>query len=237
VESLAGVHEHHPGKGVLLVGVDAPLFWNAIRDHSYQLVGVDHLYLPPGSEKLAAGGDASWEGVEDFTIAGLTLEHALGREELEVYDVRGPRLHNITTLYASLPIDMAQPRRLTGGDPALAEMFGPEWYPIEVDHRWMPHRATLKIGGPTRPGEHLYLHGYVSAEQLHAGPVDVTATVDGVSLPAGRVTGTEFELNLPLPDSIVGKPVVPVTLEVNRTIRPPGDGRELGMAFGEISVK
>lgn len=237
VESLAGIHERHPGKGVLLVGVDGSLFWNAIRDRSYQLAGVDHLYLPPGSEKLAAA-DASWEGVGDFAIAGMTLKRALQHEDLEVYDVSGQRLRNITTLYSvAMPFDLSQPRHLSAGDPEEAENFGPEWYPIEVDHRWMPHRATLKIGGPERAGEHLYLHGFVTEDQLRAGVVEVTTTVDGSALPPARITTTEFELMLPLPDSLARKPEIAVTLDVNRTIRPPGDGRELGLAFGEIGVK
>ncbi|HKE21846.1 MAG TPA: hypothetical protein VKB88_05605 [Bryobacteraceae bacterium] len=236
VESLAGIHQRHPGKGILLIGVDGSLFWNAIRDGSYKLVGIDHLYLPPGSEKLEAT-DPSWSGAEDFTIAGTTLRHALQHEDLEVYDVRGPRLRNITTVFASMPIDLSLPRHLTAGDPAVAEMFGPEWYSIEVDHRWMPRRATFKIGGPQHAGEHLYLHGYVSDDQLNAGPVEVTATVDGSPLPTAPVTTPEFELLLPLPDSAAGKPEIHVTLDVNRTIRPPADGRELGIAFGDLGVK
>jgi hypothetical protein len=236
VESLAGAHQQHPGKGIMLFGVDAPLFWNAIRDHSYQLVGLQYLYLPPGSEKLA-GTDPSWSGVEEFAMSGIALDRALAREQIEAYDVRGPRLRNITSLVPAMPFDRSLPRRVNPGDPLAADQLGPEWYPIDVDHRWMPKRATVKIGGPEHPGEHLYLHGYVTEEQLRAGPFSVTATVDGEALPPGTVASGEFELMLPLPDAVVGKPQIVVTIESGRTVKPAADPRELGIAFGEIAVR
>ena len=236
VEGLAGAHERHPGKGIMLFGVDAPLFWNAIRDRSYQLVGIQHLYLTPGSEKLS-GTDPSWAGVDDFAMAGAIAIRALQRDEIEVYDVRGPRLRNITSLAAAMPFDRSLPRRINPGDPLAADLLGPEWYPIDVDHRWMPRRATLKIGGPEHSGEHLYLHGYCTDEQLRGGPFTVTAAAAGVPLPPATVTSGEFELLFPLPDSAVGKPEMPVVIEVSRTAKPVGDPRALGLAFGEISVK
>ena len=236
VESLAGAHARHPGKAIMLSGVDGPLFWNAIRDRSYVLIGLDHLYLPPGSEKLA-GTDASWNGVDDFTLAGAATVHALAHEELEVYDVRGPRLRNITSLFAAMPLDRALPMRLEGGDPLAADFFGPEWYPIDGNHRWMPKWATLRIGGPAQAGQHLYLHGYCTEQQLRAGALELTATVNGLTLPVSQVTTGEFELMLPLPDADVGKAELHVALGVSRTARPPGDPRELGLAFGQIAVK
>ena len=236
VAGLAGAHQRHPGKSIMLYGVDAPLFWNAIRDRSFQLIGLRHLYLPPGSEHLA-DRDAEWSGVEDFALAGSATARALSQEELEVYDVRGPRLRNITETFAAMPFDRSLPRRLEVGDPLVAELLGPEWYPIEVNHRWMPGRATLRIGGPERVGEHLHLHGYCTEDQLHSGPVAVTVTMDGLSLPSNPVATTEFELNLPLPDSVVGKPEIHLMLEVSRTAHPAGDPRELGLAFGQIDVQ
>jgi hypothetical protein len=236
VESLAFVQQQHPEKGIMLFGVDGPLFWNAIRDRSYQLVGIRQLYLPPGSEKLAAT-DPSWSGVDDFVMAGATTVHALERDELEVYDVRGPRLRNITSMAATLPFDRSLPRRINPGDPLAADLLGPEWYPIDVDHRWMPRRATLRIGGPERAGQQLYLHGYCTDEQLRGGPLAVSVSVSGSPLPPGTVKSGEFELMFPLPDTTVGKTEIPVAIEVSRTAHPASDPRELGLAFGQIAVK
>jgi hypothetical protein len=236
VESLEGARQRHPGKAIMLYGVDGSLFWNAIRDRSFQLIGLQHLYLPPGSERLA-DTDAQWSGVDDFTLAGAATAWALERDELEVYDVRGPRLRNITLTFAAMPFDRSLARRVDPGDPLAAQLLGPEWYAIDTDHRWMPRSATLKMGGPERAGQHLHLRGYCTEDQLRAGPVTVTVTVDGSALPAGNVSSSGWELALPLPDAVVGKPEMRVAIEVNRTARPATDPRELGLAFGEIAVK
>jgi hypothetical protein len=236
VESLAGAHQRHPGKAIMLYGVDGSLFWNAIRDRSFRLVGLDHLYLPPGSERLA-DTDAQWSGVDTFALSGSATERALERDELEVYDVRGPLLRNITATFAAMPFDRSLARRVDPGDPLAAGLLGPEWYPIDADHRWMPRRATFKMAGPEHAGQHLYLRGYCTREQLAGGPVTVTVSVDGAALPVGRVTDNAWELTLPLPDRVVGKPEMQVAVEVDRIAKPAADPRELGVAFGEIAVK
>ncbi|MGA7833980.1 MAG: hypothetical protein WCA31_02115, partial [Acidimicrobiales bacterium] len=236
VESLAGAHQQHPDKGIMLAGVDASLFWNAIRDRSFLLVGLDHLYLPPGSQRLAET-DADWHGVEEYTLAGATTARALDRDELEVYDVRGPRLRNITSKFAAMSFDQSLSRRVDPGDPMSADLLGPEWYSLEGDHRWMPRRATLKMGGPERAGQHLYLRGYCAEDQLRAGPLAVSVAVDGLPLAPAQVSTTDWELMLPLPDAVVGKPEMQVAIAVDRTAKPAADPRELGLAFGEIAVR
>jgi hypothetical protein len=46
-----------------------------------------------------------------------------------------------------------------------------------------------------------------------------------------------FELSFTLPDSVVGKPEMRVTVEVGRTFRPASDPRELGLVFGAFEVR
>jgi len=67
----------------------------------------------------------------------------------------------------------------------------------------------------------------------------VTVSVDGVALPAASIKPGEstFELAFPLPDSLVGKTELSVTVEVARTFRPASDPRELGLAFGVFEVR
>jgi hypothetical protein len=236
LESLAGAAQQHPGKALMLYGVDEPLFWNAIRDRSYQLIGLSHLYLPPGSERLAAG-NPGWSGVEDFAMAGESTAHALERDELEVYDVRGERLRNITPQFAAMPIERSLPRTVNAGDPLTAYLLGPEWYSLEVDHRWMPKRATLRMAGPNHAGQVLSLRGYCTEDQLRAGPVTLKVTANGSELPPGKISSSSWDLRLPLPDAVAGKPEMQVSIEVDRTAKPANDPRELGLAFGEIAVK
>jgi hypothetical protein len=65
----------------------------------------------------------------------------------------------------------------------------------------------------------------------------VTVTVDGTTLPAGSVRASSFELEFPLPASVVGKPELQIAIEVSRTYRPPSDARDLGLAFGVIEIR
>jgi hypothetical protein len=101
----------------------------------------------------------------------------------------------------------------------------------------MPARATLRLAGPAHPGERLFLRGNCAAEELRGGPLTITVTVDGSPLPASKIDDTGFELALPLPPAEVGKPEMSVAVSVDRTFRPEGESRDLGLAFGEIAVR
>ena len=161
VEGVAGVHERYPAKSILLEGVDTDLFWNGVLDRPFRLFGLDHIYLAPGSEKrIAAHPDLG--NIDDYILPAAVVDQALKREELVVYDVRGPRLRNITEVYAALPRESGGlPLRVDAASPLTSYLLGPEWYPSDGDHRWMPRRAGLRMGAPsTRRAEAL------SARQL-----------------------------------------------------------------------
>ena len=123
--------------------------------------------------------------------------------------------------------------------PLTAYLVGPEWYAIDGNHRWMPGRATLRIGGPSAATQQLYLHGNCADQQFAAGPLEIRVTVDGTSLPSLRIPpgNTSFDLAVPLPAGVVGKREMAIAIEVNRTFRPSGDNRELGLAFGVFEIR
>jgi hypothetical protein len=233
VEGVARAHELHPGKVLLLYGADNDQFWNAIRDKAFRLTGVANVYLAPGSEKQITQ-PASWGRVEDYVLDPGVVGAALDRDQLQVYDVRGPILRNITTQYAEAPRDTGLPLRIGVSDLLTAYLLGPEWYKLDIDHRWIPKRATLRMGAPKEPGKKLYLTAYLSDV---LGPVDVTVTVDGVALPGQTVRPGPFEAAFPLPDSLVGKNEMRVAVEVSRTFRPAGDPRDLSISFGTFEVR
>jgi hypothetical protein len=229
----------HPGKAILLVGVDTSEFWGAVRHNPFGLVGVDHVYLAPGSEERIEAHPASG-AIGDFILPEQAVERALARDEVVVYDVAGPRLRNITSLYASLPRQTAKPPlRVDAASPLIDYLLGPEWYPSDGDHRWMPLRATLRMGAPDAPGRALHLSGDCPDEQLRAGPLSVMVTVDGVELPPAAIRPGEnaFDLAFPLPPQAAGRPEMLVAVEVSRTIRPASDPRDLGLAFGVFEVR
>lgn len=226
-------HELHPGKVIVLRNVDDELFWMGVLDRPGRLFGAQ-VYLAPGSEKLVRShpelGDAN-----EYMLPAEATARALDRDQLAVYDAAGERLRNVTQVYARdfpHPGDGAPPRRIDLSNTLMGYVLGPEWYESDGQTRWMPKRATLRIAGPKTPSEKLILRGICPAP-----PAGITVTAAGVPLAPTLVANRRFELSLALPPSLVGVQALPVTLEVSRTVTPPGDGRQLGLAFGVIEVR
>jgi hypothetical protein len=236
VQGVVRAHELYPGKTILLDGVDTDLFWNSFPYQPFQLTGADKVYLAPGSEKRIAPRPELGDS-RRFVLPAEVMVQALQRGELVVYDARGPRLRNITAVYAAIPREVKPPARVDAV--ADAYLLGPEWYRADGDHRWMPRRATLRVAAPEHTGEKLYLSGGTSSELLQKGPVTVGVTVNGMALPPARMARNDasFELSFALPDAVAGKAEMQVAIEVNRTFRTPADPRELGLYFGVFEVR
>ena len=238
VEGVEAAYQLHPKQSIVLEGVDTDLFWNGVLDRPFRLFSLDNVYLAPGSERrIDAHPDLG--DIDQYILPSGVLANALAHDEVAIYDVRGPRLRNITSSYAARPLDTRPPLHVDAASPLTQYLLGPEWYPSDGDHRWMPRRATLRIGAPNAPGRKLYLHGQCPDEQLRSGPLQVTVTVDGAALsPAAIAPGENaFELAFPLPPTVVGKPEMQVSIEVSRVFRPASDPRDLGLVFGFFDVK
>jgi hypothetical protein len=237
VEGVAGAHERHPREAILLEGVDTDLFWNGVLDRPYRLLGLDHVYLAPGSERdIEAHPDLG--DIGEYVLPAEVALRGIERGELVVYDVRGPRLRNITAEWTARPRESAPPLRVDAGSPLTAYLLGPEWYGVDADHRWMPRRATLRMGAPAEAGRKLYLRGACPEDMLRQGPVTVTVTIDGTPLPTASIgPGAEFELAFSLPASVAGRREMQVAIESSRSFVPPSDPRELALAFGVIEVR
>jgi len=230
---LAAAHRLHPHQALLLYGVDRGLFVDAVRERAQRLIGIDRVYLAPGSDRQP---DLEHEDeIGDFVLSGALTARALGHDDLVVYDVRGPRLRNITRTFAQMPMEQSLPATLDVADPLIANLLGPEWYRLEGNHRWMPKRATLRMAGAQHAGQSLYLRGSCAEAELRSGPLSIAVTADGAALPPAIVSSTAFEAAFPLPAA--AKPEMLVAIEVSRTFHAPGDPRELGLVFGEITVR
>ncbi|MDE3165152.1 MAG: hypothetical protein KGN36_05045 [Acidobacteriota bacterium] len=238
VEGVAGAHERSPGKAILLTGVDSTLFWNGILDRPFRLFALDDLYLAPGSERRI-DPHPDLGDISRYILPAGVVEDALQHDKLTVYDASGPRLRNITREYAALPHETTLPLRIDAASPLTSYLLGPEWYPSDGDHRWMPRRATLRIGAPAAPGASLYLHGQCPAELLGAGPLAVTVSIDGQPLPPRTIAPGpgDFELSWPLPASAAGKPQLTLTVEAARSFRPASDPRDLSLVFGWFEIR
>jgi hypothetical protein len=233
VQGVAGAHEQHPGKSILLEGVDTDLFWNGILDRPFRLIDIQNVYLAPGSEKRIEQ-HPEYGDLHEYVLPADVAVRALERDELVVYAVGGPRLRNITRVWAAQPREVTLPARVDAASPLTSYLLGPEWYPSDGGHRWMPKRATLRIAGPAADGKSLILRGNCPAPQL---PVTVTVSVEGVKLGAQTIRESGFELTFRLPPVAAGKPVLSVAVETDRTFKPDSDPRELGLAFGSFEVR
>ncbi|HWB83714.1 MAG TPA: hypothetical protein VG675_06215 [Bryobacteraceae bacterium] len=237
VGGLVRAHQLHPNRTIVLYGVDSDLFWSGVRDHPFWLLGMQHVYLAPGSESRINNQNRD-EDLPEFVLPPGVTANALARDQLVIYAVAGRQLRNITSVYRVANSMDQLPSRVDAGSPLTAYLLGPEWYGVDGNHRWMPKRATLRLAAPAAPGEKLYLDGNCPEETVKNG-LSVSVTVNGIAEPPARISpnDTSFDLAFPLPDSVVGKSELSITVEVNRTLRPPGDERELGLAFGTFAVR
>jgi hypothetical protein len=242
VLGLARAAELHPGKTILLSGLSSELFWSTIGDKAYQLVGIEELYLTPGSEETIARFDDLGR-VSDYVLPPAIVLRALEDGWAVVYEVGQGRPRNVTSTYlASARVrfsDPQQPLRIDVGSPLFTGQLGPTWHSIEGGFRWMPERATVVLGGPASPGAKLYLSGFCPAQQVASKPLGVTVRVDGITVGRARLSQPDasFDLIFPMPAQTVGKVKVEVAIEVERTFAAGSDRRALGLVFGTIAIR
>jgi hypothetical protein len=125
------------------------------------------------------------------------------------------------------------------GRPSVEYLLGPGWYPPDSGVRWMAKQANLRMGGPQSRGERLYIEGYCTDAQFADGPLPVRISVDGLRLAETEVRagGNRFHLSFDLPDQLVGRSGVNLSVEVGRTFRAGTDIRDLGLAFGIFEIR
>lgn len=238
---VAGAKKQHPGKIILLSGVDDELFWNGVLDNPFRLIGATGVYLSPESESLLTPHPELGQ-ITEYTLPSAATLEALEKNRLAVYLVSGERLRNITSIYektARLQLKNESPRRVDVGNPLLEPLLGKTWHSREGAYRWMPRRATVRIGGPRNARERLYLIGFIPAAELDKGPVRLSVRAEAFALGSRPVEkGMErIEVDFELPAALVGKDTIELTIEVDRTFVPPADGRELGVAFGVFEIR
>lgn len=241
VLGVARAHQLHPGKPILLAGVSDDLFWRGIFDLPFRLVGAPEVYLTPDSQ-FTIQAHPEFGQVSDYVLPGKVALDALERDAIVVYQVSPTRLRNATAWYRQIARQVwtpEEPRWVVVGRRLFAGQLGPEWGNLEGGFRWMPREATVRLGGPVRPGQQLVLSGHCPAKLLVQGPARLAVSVDGKPLGAAelRQRDAHFEVALPLPDWLIGSPVMNVKLELDRTFTQPTETRPLGLVFGTFRVQ
>jgi hypothetical protein len=228
VLGVVALHQAQPGKVILLKNVDPEMFSAGILHHPFRLFGFPEVYVLP-ENKL--------DDARDFTISTAAAGELLAANRAAVYDLAGPQVKEITADYRREAGALAS--KVDVGEDSSAGQLGPEWYPKEGGFRWMPKRATVQLMGPERAGEKLYVNGYLPPNALASGPVTMNINVDAQKLPAAKIdrSNPRFQFVFDLPESVVGKPMVEVGIELDRTFRPPNDKRDLGAVFGSFEIR
>jgi hypothetical protein len=103
----------------------------------------------------------------------------------------------------------------------------------------MPKTATVKMGGPRKPGQSLEITGFCPAAVLEKGPQTVVFRADGIQFGTATLKdpGKRFQLQFPLPDQLVGKGTIEISIEVDHTVTVGADVRPLGLIFSTFTMK
>ena len=233
--------ELHPDQTILLTDLTDALFWNGIIDNPFRLLGVSDVYIAPDMEtKLVRHPELG--NISEFILPAAATLDGLSKGKVVVYSVAGDRLKNVTGVYQALsPLNLRSetPQRVDVSNDLLSHLLGDTWYQNDGTHRWMPKRATVRLGGPKSNAERLYITGYCPQQQFEKGALPLSVQIDGEPLGAVSIQpGTErFDFDFPLPAGLVGKESVEVAVEVGRTFATTGDDRQLGVVFGVFEIR
>lgn len=249
VLGVVAAHRTHPDKSIVLNGISNNMFDEVVAQSAFYAFGVDDVFLTPDSAARIHPADSP-ETLDKIALDRAIMMHAITHDEVVVYSSLGDRLRNITREWELNALNHwdpgdpedrqedAAPRRVEAGNRLWAYLLGPEWYGLEPGMRWMPKRATLRLGGPKTAKERLVLEGHCLRQQLRAGPLHLSVTVDGLPLKNAEIDNpeTDFERLFDLPAVLIGKPSMEVEIAVDRAV-PDAQGRELGLIFGTIAVR
>jgi hypothetical protein len=240
VTGVAEAVELHPGKTIVLDGVDNTLFWAGVWYGGFRAAGLPRVYLAPGSESRITP-DPSLGGPEDFILPAQSLRTGLEGGQVMVYSVDGDSLTDTTQSHLRKVIQSAslseEPMRIDLASPLVQPFLSGGWYPAEDRHRWMAQQATVRLSGPRNPAQTLHLTGFCPAAQVRSGPLGMIVTVDGKPMKPALLREGAFDMSFPLSPELVGKKEIEVTIHVDRTFRPPNDSRDLGLSFGVVEIR
>jgi len=241
IQSVAYAKHIHPGKMILLKDVDDDLFWACVYDSPFHIFGWNDVFLTPDSRSLVHE-DPHLNPVDGYFLPAAATRRAVDDEAAVVYAVEGRKLRNITRPYRYL-VDAEPPPPLAHsidlGVSVFREQVGGGWYELETGFRWSGKHAIVYLPGPSAPGQKLYLHGFVTEAQMKLGPMHLDLTIDGHNAPTKVIAGPglDYTFDYDLSQDLVGRPKMEVAFTVDRTIRPAGEDRDLGLAFGQFWIK
>ncbi len=218
VTGVSSISKAHPGKIILLDGVDQNLFWNGVYDRPFRLIGSVEVYLTPETaQRIPPSPELG--NVAEYTLPYTGVLSGLAQNRLLVYHVQDGELQDITAVFKpSSGSDL--PRRINPGDPRMASLLGPTWHPSERNFRWMPKEATIRIGMPKNGQGELRIEAICVAAQVKTGPLTMWATIDGKKSPPALIGSCNGTVHLTFPVSVpTDRNEAEVKLELDRTFQ------------------
>jgi hypothetical protein len=239
VQSVAYAKRIHPGKMILLDNVDDNLFWAAVYDSPFRILGWNDIFMTPDCKRLIHE-DVNLGAIESYFLPANATARVLHGGGAVVYSVEDRRLRNVTKTYTILVESQPPPplsQSIDLGTPYFDDQIGKGWFGLEGSQRWSGGHAVVFLAGPSSPGQKLYLVGHAPESGLQPGPLHLALTIDRRPQPTQTINGTEFELSYGLPPDLVGRTRIEIAFTLDRTTRVPTDDRDLGLIFGEFNIR
>ena len=240
VQGVETAHRAHPDCAFILQGIDADIFNSGFEDDPFSLIHAT-IYLAPGTEQfIPMQGEMADRSRWVLSPRGAFAMLEQGRARS--LSLTGTTMRDTTSVYRAvlkLNPEVSRQDFVDAGDPVFAAQLGSGWFQAENHLRWMGREGVVKMSGPVSASQKLILTGFAPAALLAAGPVVLRFSADGSKIGEGSVHSADdrFTFEFALPAALVGKSEIEVKIEASRTLRPPGDNRDLGMAFGTFAIR
>ena len=233
------ISQKHPGKTIVLEGINENLFIEGVYHNCFALVSAARVYLTKENANQLKPYREMKE-LSDLTLPMEDFELGIHADTLVVFKYERDRLRNTTLGYqATLSTrSNAPPKRVVVALPFFAYLLSKDWYTAEDGYRWMPKSAELTLGGPSSEKEMLQVKGFCGQAQLRDGPIRLSVEVNKVALQDAEIKDCTQPLLLKFPlETFAGQQQLKVVFRVNKTSRIEPDIRDLGIAIQEVRVQ
>src|SRR3954452_14088604 len=226
--------EKHPDRTIVLDGVDTQLFWDIFPDGAFRAAEVSGVYLTPGAVSQIRRLRPE-PAPAQFALPPAAMRDP---ERLLVYDASSIPLREVTRAYfETLPDASGLPARIDLESTLANPFLSGTWHEPEQGPRWMGRQAGLRLAAPQQSDRKLRVFAYCPENVAAAGAVTLNVSVNGTPMPPAHLQIGDVELLFPIPAGAEAKPALDVTLTVGRTIRAPGDDRELGLPIRVVEIR
>ena len=206
VRGLRDLNAGHPGRMVLLQGIKSDLFWTGFTDGPFRLIGLNRVYLAPGSENIIEDHPAWGDATKLWTTAEAAA-NALNAGDAAAFDFDdGKVLRDITKPYKTVATAeyLANHRsRIDIASPVFASLL-----------RSSPRSLTVELAGPASSNQALY----VVAVSPKDSSLHLVVSADGKKLGAIALDrpGARQEFRFAMPKQFVGTYSMHVSIDADR---------------------